>query len=132
MNTLTIMMNIFKRQLCVMLMKFIRKTTEVVIVSRYIFERLPDEYKKVIEKAAQTIIAQERQQYSTNDIEFLENLKDEGVEVTSPEKEPFRKASRKVYQTWADKIGGMDLIQKILDFDYPKEKSDGSVWDSGK
>jgi len=44
-----------------MLMKFIRKTTEVVIVSRYIFERLPDEYKKVIEKAAQTIIAQERQ-----------------------------------------------------------------------
>ena len=132
MNTLTIMMNIFKRQLCVMLMKFIRKTTEVVIVSRYIFERLPDEYKKVIEKAAQTIIAQERQQYSTNDIEFLENLKDEGVEVTSPEKEPFRKASRKVYQTWADKIGGMDLIQKILDFDYPKEKSDGSVRDSGK
>jgi len=54
------------------------------------------------------------------------------VEVTSPEKEPFRKASRKVYQTWADKIGGMDLIQKILDFDYPKEKSDGSVRDSGK
>ena len=115
-----------------MLMKFIRKTTEVVIVSRYIFERLPDEYKKVIEKAAQTIIAQERQWYSTNDIEFLENLKDEGVAVTSPEKEPFREASRKVYQTWADKIGGMDLIQKILDFDYPKEKSDGSVWDSGK
>ncbi|HUU52108.1 MAG TPA: hypothetical protein VMW92_03690 [Candidatus Heimdallarchaeota archaeon] len=84
---------------------------EYVIMSRYFFEWLPDEYKKVIEKAAQTIIAQERQWYSANDIEFLESLKDEGVEVTFPEKEPFREASHKVYQTWADKVGGMDLIQ---------------------
>ncbi len=26
-----------------------------------------------------------------------------------PERGPFREASRKVYQTWADKVGGMDL-----------------------
>jgi len=115
-----------------MLMKFIRKTTEVVIVSRYIFERLPDEYKNVIEEAAQIIIAQEREWYSANDIKFLESLKDEGVQVTYPERGPFREASRKVYQMWAGKVGGLDLIQKILDFDYRKEKSDESVRDSGK
>ena len=93
---------------------------EYVIVSRYFFERLPDEYKKVIEEAAQTIIAQERQWYSENDIEFLESLKDEGVQVTYPEREPFREASRKVYQTWADKVGSMDLINRILNYDYRK------------
>lgn len=93
---------------------------EYVIVSRYFFERLPDEYKKVIEEAAQTIIAQERQWYSENDIEYLESLKDEGVQVTYPERGPFREASRKVYQTWAEKVGGMDLINRILNYDYRK------------
>jgi tripartite ATP-independent transporter DctP family solute receptor len=93
---------------------------EYVIVSRYFFERLPDEYKQIIEDAAQTIITQERQWYSENDIEFLESLKDEGVQVTYPEREPFREASRKVYQTWADKVGSMDLINRILNYDYRK------------
>ncbi len=98
---------------------------EYVILSRYFFERLPDEYKKIIEEAAQTIIIQERQWYSANDIKFLANLKDEGVEVTFPERAPFREASLKVYQKWADKVGGMDLIKKILDFDYwPKDSKD--------
>ena len=36
MGTLTIMMDIFKRQFCVMLMKFIRKATEVVIVFLFV------------------------------------------------------------------------------------------------
>ena len=52
--------------------------------------------------------------------------------MTYPERGPFREASRKVYQMWAGKVGGLDLIQKILDFDYRKEKSDESVRDSGK
>lgn len=98
---------------------------EYVILSRYFFERIPDEYKKVIEEAAQTIITQERQWYSANDIKFLDNLKDEGVQVTSPERTPFREASRQVYQKWADKVGGMDLINKILNFNYgPKDSKD--------
>lgn len=96
---------------------------EYVIVSRYFFERLPNKYKQVIEEAAQTIITQERQWYSANDIEFLENLKDEGVQVTSPERGSFREASRKVYQRWADKVGSMDLINKILSFDYQSKDS---------
>jgi tripartite ATP-independent transporter DctP family solute receptor len=89
---------------------------EYVIVSRYFFERLPDEYKKVIEEVAQTMITKERQWYSANDIKFLENLKEKGVHVTYPERGPFREASRMVYQTWAD---------KILNFDYQSIKEGG-------
>ena len=91
---------------------------EYVIMSRYYFERLPDVYQKVIEEAARTMIAQEREWYSANDIRFLESLKTEGVEVTHPDREPFREASKEVYQAWADRIGGLDLIDKILDFNY--------------
>jgi tripartite ATP-independent transporter DctP family solute receptor len=91
---------------------------EYVIMSRYFFERLPDVYQKVIEEATRTMIAQEREWYSANDIRFLESVKTEGVEVTLPDREPFREASKRVYQEWADRIGGMDLIDKILDFDY--------------
>ncbi len=96
---------------------------EYVIMSRSFFERLPDEYKKIIEKAAQTVITQERQWYSANDIKFLENLKAEGVQVTYPERGAFREASRKVYQEWADKVGGMELINKILNFNYRSKGS---------
>jgi tripartite ATP-independent transporter DctP family solute receptor len=91
---------------------------EYVIMSRYFFERLPDEYKKVIEEAAQTIVDQEREWYGANDLKFLQSLKDEGVHVTYPERELFREASQKVYEAWADKVGGMELINKILNFNY--------------
>lgn len=94
---------------------------EYVIMSRYFFERLPEEYKTIIEEAAQTIIVQEREWYSANDIKFLEILLDEGVQVTHPERAPFREASQAVYEAWADKVGGMDLINKILNFNYPSK-----------
>ena len=68
------------------------------------------------------IAAKARQWYNTNDIEFLESLTDEGVEVTFPERGPFREASRNVYQIWADKVGGMDIINRILNYDYRKKK----------
>ncbi len=91
---------------------------EYVILSRYFFERLPDEYRYIIEEAAQTMIVQERQWYRADDIKFLETLKDEGVLVTYPERAPFRVASQAVYQAWADKVGGMGIINRILNFDY--------------
>jgi tripartite ATP-independent transporter DctP family solute receptor len=96
---------------------------EYVIMSRSFFERLPHEYKKIIEEAAQTVITQERQWYSANDIKFLESLQGEGVQVTYPERGPFREASRKVYQAWADKVGGMELINIILNFNYRSKDS---------
>lgn len=100
---------------------------EYVIMSRYFFERLPNEYKEVIEEAAQVIIMKEREWYSANDIRYLDSLQEEGVQVTYPERTPFREASRKVYQTWADKVGGMDLINKILNFDYLSKNSNTSA-----
>jgi len=107
-------------------MELFKGIVEYVIMSRYFFERLPDEYKAIIEEAAQTMIVQERQQYSANDIQFLETLKEEGVEVTYPERAHFREASQAVYEAWADKVGGMELINKILNFAYRPIDSNAS------
>jgi tripartite ATP-independent transporter DctP family solute receptor len=97
---------------------------EYVIISRYFFERLPPELKRIIEDAASAMIATERKWYRDDDDERLARLKEKGVQITYPDKGPFRQASWKVYRKWADKIGGMDLINKILNFDYHARHSE--------
>ena len=72
----------------------------------------------VIDEAAQEMILKERQWYRENDAAVLAKLKEEGVQFTSPSRQPFAEASRTVYRDWADRIGGMDLIEKIIQFDY--------------
>ena len=91
---------------------------EYVIMSRYFYERLPEEYKHIIDEAAPIMIANERKWYRENDNEVLNRLKEEGVKMTHPDKKPFQEASQKVYEMWAEKVGGMELIKKILNFDY--------------
>ncbi len=91
---------------------------EYVILSRVFYEKLPHEYQTVIDEAAQEMILKERQWYRENDAAVLAKLKEEGVQFTSPSRQPFAEASRTVYRDWADRIGGMDLIEKIIQFDY--------------
>ena len=38
-------------------------------------------------------------------------------------RKPFQKASQKVYKIWANKVGGMELIQNIIDFDDQSKNS---------
>jgi TRAP-type C4-dicarboxylate transport system substrate-binding protein len=42
-------------------------------------------------------------------------LREAGVTISSPDKEPFRAAARTVYEEWADRVGGMEKIEAILD-----------------
>ena len=50
----------------------------------------------------------------------LEQLKELGVKITYPDPEPFRIASQYVYNQWADKVGGWEMIRNIQNFDYQK------------
>jgi len=96
---------------------------EYVVISRYFFERLPDEYKSLIEQTAAIMIANERKWYRINDNKTLKLLKEKGVKITYLDRKPFQKASQKVYKIWANKVGGMELIQKIIDFDDQSKNS---------
>lgn len=66
----------------------------------------------------------ERNWYWENDIQMLDRLIEEEVRMICPEKKPFRKPSFEVNQTWTEKVGGMDLIRKILDIDYHSRNHD--------
>jgi len=95
---------------------------EYVIMSRYFYDRLPSGYKKIIDEAAILMIRKERQWYSENDEKALLKLVEEGIKITHPDRKPFVEASQKVYKEWADKVGGMDLIERIIRFDYGRSK----------
>ncbi len=91
---------------------------EYVVMSRFFYERLPEEYRKIIDEAAQQMIAQERVGYRTADEETLQKLVDAGVHLTFPDKDRFLEVSQDVYKDWAEKVGGMELIERIRRFDY--------------
>jgi len=95
---------------------------ETVIMSRYFYERLPVEYKEIIDEAAHMMIQKERKWYKESEDKVLQKLIGEGVKITTPERKPFMEASKNVYKEWAQKVGGMDLIERIIHFDYAKNK----------
>lgn len=91
---------------------------ETVIMSRYFYERLSLAHKRIIDDAALVMIHKERQWYSESEEKALLELVKQGVKITSPDRGPFIEASQKVYEEWAQKVGGMDLIERIIHFDY--------------
>jgi tripartite ATP-independent transporter DctP family solute receptor len=96
---------------------------ETVIMSRYFYERLPLPYKRIIDDAALVMIHKERHWYSESEEKALLELVEEGVKITSPDRKPFIEASQKVYGEWAQKVGGMDLIERIIHFNYDRKKN---------
>jgi tripartite ATP-independent transporter DctP family solute receptor len=91
---------------------------EYVIMSRYFYERMPVAYKKIIDEAATVMIHKEREWYSENEERALRSLTQERVKITYPDRKPFIEASQEVYREWAEKVGGMNLIERIIRFDY--------------
>ena len=91
---------------------------EYVVMSRVFYERLPEEFRGVVDQAAAEMIARERRWYGEADAAALRELEASGVQITLPDRTPFRQAARRVYIEWADRVGGMELIERILNFPY--------------
>lgn len=87
---------------------------EYVIMSRYFYEKLPPDLQAVIDSAAKEMIERERQWYYEAEQEALARLIEAGVKLSSPTRRPFLDASQKVYLGWADRVGGLELIEKIV------------------
>ena len=60
------------------------------------------------------MIAQERQWYYEAEQEAMAHLIEAGVKLSFPDRHPFIDASQKVYQQWADRVGGLELIKMIV------------------
>ncbi len=88
------------------------------VMSKVFYDSLPAEYQKIIDEAAMESTRLERKLYAEWEVERLEDLKEKGVEVSYPDVAPFQKAAQKVYEKYADEVGGMDLINSIRNYDY--------------
>lgn len=91
---------------------------EYVVMSQVFYERMPSEFRAIIDAAAEEMIIRERQWYREEDAAALKKLQEAGVRITYPDREPFRRAAQQVYDDWAARVGGMDLIDKILNYEY--------------
>jgi tripartite ATP-independent transporter DctP family solute receptor len=91
---------------------------EYVLMSRLFYERLPEAFRTAVDQAAWEMTARQRQWYQEEDAAALNLLRREGIRITQPDRAPFRRAAREVYAEWADRVGGMPLIRRILDFSY--------------
>jgi tripartite ATP-independent transporter DctP family solute receptor len=90
------------------------RLVEYVVMSRSFYEKLSPEDRAIVEAAAHTMIEQQRSWYREEATAALERLREAGVQVTQPDRAPFREAARRLYDMWADRVGGMDKIEAIL------------------
>ena len=87
---------------------------EYVVMSRSFYDGLSPDDRAVIDEAARALILQQRSWYRAEADSALERLRDAGVRISIPDREPFRAAARSVYEEWAHEVGGMERIEKIL------------------
>lgn len=89
-----------------------------LVMSKSYYDNLPPDLQEVLEVTGREIAAYERELYAERDIELLSQLEEAGVNITHPDRDLFVEAAQPVYQKWADKVGGMEKIQAIMDFEY--------------
>jgi len=91
------------------------RLVEYVVMSRDFYDGLSLGDRAVIEEAARAMIVRERASYRAAADSALQRVRKSGVTITNPDRGPFRKAARAVYQEWAQEVGGMDRIREILE-----------------
>jgi TRAP-type C4-dicarboxylate transport system substrate-binding protein len=85
-----------------------------MIMGEKFFQSLPADVQKAVVQAAQESAKIERDAYAKSEDVALATLKAKGVKITTPDPEPFRKASQAVYA----KFGGPEdqaRLKKILE-----------------
>ena len=80
------------------------------------FNALKPEYQKAILESADEARAWFDQEFDADEAKALAEVKQRGMEVIeTPNMEPFRVAVKPVYDRYADKVGGWQMIQAVLD-----------------
>jgi len=85
-----------------------------MIMGEKFFQSLPADVQKAVVQAAQESARVEREAYAKSEDVALATLKAKGVKITTPDPEPFRKASQSVYA----KFGGPEdqaRLKKIVE-----------------
>lgn len=86
----------------------------VILMSLRTWKKLTPEQQKIVEDSAQAAAELNREIDNKMEAQWLQELKDRGMEVSEPDMTPFREAVTSVYEKYEGQFG-KDLIRSILE-----------------
>jgi len=84
-----------------------------LIFSKKQFDKLPEEYREIVIKAGRLSTLVQRDEMEKITSQALKELKEMGLEFYEVDKEPFKKKVQKVYEKYADQVGGIEVIEEL-------------------
>ncbi len=87
-------------------------TAEPLLIRKDLFDEFSPAQKEAIMKAAREAGQIQRKLSADVEADYLRQIKEKGIKVTTPELEPFRNAVKPVYDNYAKDFG--DMITRIL------------------
>ena len=85
-----------------------------LIINDKYFSGLPKAMQKAVLMAARDTIAWANAYAEENEKDIMRGFARKGLTIAAPDLKPFREAVRPVHRKFADKVGGIDLINRIL------------------
>jgi len=90
-------------------------TAHVLCINDKFYQSLPDDIQKLIATTGKEVIDQARKESQALNSDFLKKLVEKGMIVnTPPDLAPFRAKGKVVYEKFAPQVGGMSLINEII------------------
>lgn len=83
-----------------------------LLISQATWDKLSPEDQEIFQQAAIEATAIQRKMIQDMDDELVDKLAEAGMQITTPDKEPWQRAMAPVYDKWEDRIG-RDLIERI-------------------
>jgi C4-dicarboxylate-binding protein DctP len=88
-----------------------------LLMNNDFYNELPEDLQKLVTEASEEFREEQRGLAQKQDVEFLEKLKESGMQVnelTDEQRDRFRDAASSVYDKYVDRIG-QDLVDKALE-----------------
>jgi C4-dicarboxylate-binding protein DctP len=88
-----------------------------LLMNNDFYNELPEDLQKLVTEASEEFREEQRGLAQKQDVEFLEKLKESGMQVnelTDEQRDKFRDAASSVYDKYVDRIG-QDLVDKALE-----------------
>ncbi len=85
-----------------------------LIMNDKYYNKLPKDMQKAVLMAARDTIAWANAYAEENEKDIMKGFSAKGLTIATPDLKPFREAVRPVHKMFADKVGGIELINRIL------------------
>ena len=89
-----------------------------VLMDLQFYNNLSDEHKQILEECVANMIPRERQLYAESEVYYEELLKEEGINITVPDRQEWQDCCHVAYEEFADRVGGMEAIEAVINYDY--------------